>query len=205
MLIIGHRGAGWQRSSCPLKENTMEAFQYALDNGADGIETDVRASNTGAAVLHHDPVNDKPTAELLLLEELLDWAPDDFLLNLEVKHPSAVPGLLDVMKRYKKRYLITSFWHNVAFAVSRATSADCGLLMPIRPIYIKPFLQLIPFQMTHIVWDYNVYDENLVEGLSKFKHIIYNCPSDDGPPADGIISDYIHDHRKRYNTTTEKV
>jgi glycerophosphoryl diester phosphodiesterase len=48
-LIIGHRGA-----SAMAPENTLAAFELAIQNGADGIEFDVRLSRDGVPVVIHD-------------------------------------------------------------------------------------------------------------------------------------------------------
>ena len=48
-LIIGHRGA-----SAVSPENTLAAFARALDDGADGIEFDVRLSRDRVPVVIHD-------------------------------------------------------------------------------------------------------------------------------------------------------
>lgn len=48
-LIIGHRGA-----SAEAPENTLAAFQMAIDSGADGIEFDVRLAADGVPVVIHD-------------------------------------------------------------------------------------------------------------------------------------------------------
>lgn len=48
-LIIGHRGA-----SKAMPENTLAAFALAVEQGADGVELDVRLSKEGHAVLIHD-------------------------------------------------------------------------------------------------------------------------------------------------------
>lgn len=48
-LIIGHRGA-----SALAPENTLAAFRRAIDDGADGIEMDVRLANDNVAVVVHD-------------------------------------------------------------------------------------------------------------------------------------------------------
>lgn len=49
-LIIAHRGA-----TSPARENTLEAFQKAIDLGADMIEFDVRRTKDLRHVVHHDP------------------------------------------------------------------------------------------------------------------------------------------------------
>jgi len=48
-LIIGHRGA-----SAIAPENTLAAFTRAIQDGADGIEFDVRLSQDGVPVVIHD-------------------------------------------------------------------------------------------------------------------------------------------------------
>ena len=48
-LILGHRGA-----SAVAPENTLAAFSQAIEDGADGIEFDVRLSSDGVAVVIHD-------------------------------------------------------------------------------------------------------------------------------------------------------
>ncbi|MGH9906525.1 MAG: glycerophosphodiester phosphodiesterase [Pyrinomonadaceae bacterium] len=48
-LIIGHRGA-----SAVAPENTLAAFERAMQDGADGVEFDVRLSHDGVPVVIHD-------------------------------------------------------------------------------------------------------------------------------------------------------
>ncbi len=48
-LIIAHRGA-----SALAPENTLAAFRRAIDDGAEGIEFDVRLAKDGGAVVFHD-------------------------------------------------------------------------------------------------------------------------------------------------------
>ena len=49
MLLFGHRGYSDQ-----YPENTMLAFKKAIENGFDGIETDVHKTKDGVLVLCHD-------------------------------------------------------------------------------------------------------------------------------------------------------
>ncbi|MBI2756607.1 MAG: glycerophosphodiester phosphodiesterase [Chloroflexi bacterium] len=55
-LIFGHRGA-----SGVAPENTLLAFQTALDQGADGIELDAQLSADGQVVAIHDATLDRTT------------------------------------------------------------------------------------------------------------------------------------------------
>ncbi|MFL6204827.1 MAG: glycerophosphodiester phosphodiesterase [Acidimicrobiales bacterium] len=49
MLVIAHRGA-----SRDFAENTLDAFLGAIDQGADGVELDVRRTSDGRLAVHHD-------------------------------------------------------------------------------------------------------------------------------------------------------
>lgn len=55
-LIVGHRGA-----SALAPENTLAAFQRAVNDGADGIEFDVRLAKDGEAVVFHDQTLNRTT------------------------------------------------------------------------------------------------------------------------------------------------
>lgn len=55
-LIIGHRGA-----SAHAPENTLAAFALALEQGADGIEFDIKRCLTGEVVIMHDETVDRTT------------------------------------------------------------------------------------------------------------------------------------------------
>ncbi|MCR4278903.1 MAG: glycerophosphodiester phosphodiesterase [bacterium] len=50
MLLFAHRGF----SNRSITENTLEAFQNAIDHGADGIEFDLRMSRDGIPMVVHD-------------------------------------------------------------------------------------------------------------------------------------------------------
>ena len=48
-ILMGHRG-----SPTLVTENTIPSFQKALDQGADGIELDIRLSKDGKVIVFHD-------------------------------------------------------------------------------------------------------------------------------------------------------
>src|SRR3984885_11081440 len=50
ILVHGHRGARARRP-----ENTLPAFQYAIEQGVDAIELDVLVTKDNVAVVSHDP------------------------------------------------------------------------------------------------------------------------------------------------------
>jgi glycerophosphoryl diester phosphodiesterase len=55
-LVVAHRGA-----SAVAPENTLEAFQRAVDAGADAIELDVHLTADGELAVIHDPTLDRTT------------------------------------------------------------------------------------------------------------------------------------------------
>jgi glycerophosphoryl diester phosphodiesterase len=55
-IVIAHRGASGE-----LPENTLEAFERALAQGAVMLETDAHLSRDGEVVLSHDPQVDRTT------------------------------------------------------------------------------------------------------------------------------------------------
>ncbi|HZS24544.1 MAG TPA: glycerophosphodiester phosphodiesterase [Gaiellaceae bacterium] len=64
MLVVAHRGA-----SAELPENTLPAFERAIEVGSDAVELDVHADGDGRLVVTHDaphPGRDYPTLEQAL-------------------------------------------------------------------------------------------------------------------------------------------
>ena len=128
--MYAHRG---DRSRAA--DNTLEAFELAVDAGADGIEMDVQATADGELIIAHDPRHGTlpPFCELSFaelrdaapevptLEETLLAVPRHIFLNIEVKNTFGEPGFdasrdvseqtLDVVKALDDpaRVLFSSF------------------------------------------------------------------------------------------------
>ena len=97
-LVIAHRGA-----SADEQENTLPAFERAIELGADYVEFDVQAASDGALVVFHDlrldrltpasgPLRFRPLAELRelgipTLEEVLELAAGRIGVMAELKSP----------------------------------------------------------------------------------------------------------------------
>lgn len=64
-LIIGHRGA-----SAHAPENTLAAFQRALELGADGVELDAKLTLDGKVVVIHDQTVDRTTGAHGVVREM---------------------------------------------------------------------------------------------------------------------------------------
>jgi glycerophosphoryl diester phosphodiesterase len=119
-LVIAHRGASSERP-----ENTLAAYERAIEVGADGVECDVRLTRDGQLVCVHDrtiertsdgrgPVSAKRLADLqrydfgswfggepasvLTVESLLGLLHDadrPVRLLIETKHPTRYGGLVE--------------------------------------------------------------------------------------------------------------
>lgn len=89
-LVLAHRGA-----SADFPENTLAAFRGATEQGADGVELDVRLSADGSLVVHHDAdygdgrsiwataAADRPDG-VVVLADALDACTG--LVNVEIKN-----------------------------------------------------------------------------------------------------------------------
>lgn len=64
-LVVAHRGA-----SVEYPENTIEAFEAAIELGADAVEFDVRMTADGHAVVMHDPDVSRTTDGTGLVSEM---------------------------------------------------------------------------------------------------------------------------------------
>jgi glycerophosphoryl diester phosphodiesterase len=102
-LVVAHRGA-----SVEQPENTIPAFEAAIDAGADAVEFDVRMTADGHAVVMHDPDVSRTTegtglvSEMTLeeirklgvptLEETLECLASRAAVDIEIKNLPGEPG-----------------------------------------------------------------------------------------------------------------
>ena len=137
-LIIAHRGA-----SSMVRENTLEAFQKAIDLRADMIEFDVRRTRDQRYVIHHDPrIADKPLNEITChevreiarsmgfhvpeLEEALRLACGRIGLDIELKEEGYEKEVLDRISDVlpEADYIVSSFH---ASSISRVKNYRSGV------------------------------------------------------------------------------
>lgn len=116
-LLLGHRGA---KAYAP--ENTIEAFELALQHGCDGFEFDVRLSADAQAVICHDAkfkrleiartsADELSAHGLPTLEAVLQGFADRAFLDVELKDAGLERVALELVGRYKpsRGHIITSF------------------------------------------------------------------------------------------------
>lgn len=144
--IIAHRGA-----SAHAPENTLKAFQMALEQGADGIELDVMLTKDGRLVVIHDDTVDRTTngtgkvremtlAELKALDfgqgepiptldEVFEGFGGKFLINVELKNYSTMLDRLPV---------------TVAELVTAFNLAGSVLISSFNPLNLPRFHRRVP-------------------------------------------------------------
>ncbi len=133
MLKIAHRGAkGYE------PENTLIAFQKAIDLGCDGIELDVHLSLDGEIIVIHDETIDRTTNgkgfvnqmtlldlktfkinekyEIPTLEEVFVLVNHNIFINIELKSYDTVEKVVELIEKYVKEknrnynnFIISSF------------------------------------------------------------------------------------------------
>lgn len=175
MLVIAHRGL---HDEAP--ENTLDAFAAAISLGCHGIETDVRASADGEAVLVHDRVTPTglPVSQLSrhqlqqafghaipTLAEALDLN-QDIIWNIEIKTLAAWALVQPLLLEYgsSHRFLVSSFIHSIAMEAARLGFAS-AFLTASQPPAINTLLysaQALP-SLRHIVWDFEIIDRNQLQ------------------------------------------
>jgi glycerophosphoryl diester phosphodiesterase len=80
VIVIAHRGASWD-----LPENTLPAFERAIEAGADYVELDLHADSSGALVVTHDRPG--PGAAYPTLDQVLDLCRGRIGVMVELKSP----------------------------------------------------------------------------------------------------------------------
>jgi glycerophosphoryl diester phosphodiesterase len=103
--VIGHRGA-----SGLAPENTLEAFDLALSQGAEALEFDVRLSSDGVAMVIHDasldrttdhlgPIGARSLSELATVDAGARFSPDGKSFPYRGRGV-CIPTLRQVLERY---------------------------------------------------------------------------------------------------------
>jgi glycerophosphoryl diester phosphodiesterase len=102
--IVAHRGASHE-----APENTLAAFDRAIEIGADMIEFDVRRASDGRLVISHNRV--RKTALLPTLEETLRLTKGRIQLDVELKEPGCERDAIGLLLQYfpLSDFCITSF------------------------------------------------------------------------------------------------
>ncbi len=141
--VIAHRGV----HATGAIENTMEAFQLALDAGADVVELDVRRTGDDQLAILHDhdhsgvaldscPLDEFATRTGFrppLLVDVMDWAAGRIALDVELKEDGYVEQLVPLLEGFVRaggELLVTSFLDPLLASLGQlAPSLQLGLLV----------------------------------------------------------------------------
>ena len=146
-LVLGHRG-----SPRRVTENTIASFELALDEGADGVELDVRLCGTGEPVVFHDEdlvrlanrpdrIEDLPWGDVRdvrltgggripLLAHVLEALGPETLVNVELKverarqaaHLVGTVAAVLATDRDPERFVVSSFHPRALWELRRQAS-----------------------------------------------------------------------------------
>lgn len=141
-LLLGHRGVRGIR--CGVRENTIAAFDIALQRGCDGIEFDVRLTVDGHAVICHNSKSagvviaktaGEKIAGLPLLDDILARYANRVFLDIELKVTDIEGCLLSALAKQppKKGYVVSSFLPEALIDLrARNESIPLGLICETR-------------------------------------------------------------------------
>jgi glycerophosphoryl diester phosphodiesterase len=144
--IVAHRGASTRE-----RENTLPAFEMAIKEGADFIECDVRRSNDGQLIVHHDDtVGSKMIRsssyvdlcdesrrigyQIPRLADVLALSSERIMLDVEIKEEGYESQVLDMLRavRPTQSFVITTFnERSIQRLKDRCPGVRCGLLLGI--------------------------------------------------------------------------
>lgn len=162
--VYGHRGAPRAHP-----ENSIPGLLAALDNGADGVELDVRVSRDHVPVVSHDPtlrrthgenipINSQPARHLPVprLDETLTairQAHPKRHLDIELKEPYPPDRLLELLDRLggTDGVTVTSFDGAIVDTYRKETGLAVGLLVDDRRLLAKEASTLVDRHDPHVV------------------------------------------------------
>jgi len=143
-LLLGHRGCRKQASSTGElpAENSLQAFEYALAQGCDGFELDVRHTQDRQNVLWHDPqwgrmkiaytdgarLEDGNGNRPATFEEVLENFGRRAYLDIELKVPGNEAAVVAALKNTPPQsgFVISSFRPDILFRI-RLLDSSVGL------------------------------------------------------------------------------
>lgn len=146
---VAHRGAKRE-----FTENTLPAFERAIERGADAIELDVHATADGVVVVHHDPalgtavvgaapgsrldamtwselqgVELSPGITIPSLSQVLDLVGGRAIVYVELKGEAVEEATIEAIRHSATRCHLHSFHHAaIARAAKLAPEIPRGLL-----------------------------------------------------------------------------
>jgi len=144
-LLLGHRGA-----SKYAPENTIAAFDLALQHGCDGFEFDVRYTQDARCVICHNPRYRRRRIDKSKFCDLNLPCADDVIrkyagrayLDVELKVPGDAESILTALHNAGDSYLISSFLPKVLQEVHKRNPAVPTALICENALQLKSWSKL---------------------------------------------------------------
>jgi glycerophosphoryl diester phosphodiesterase len=171
VVIQGHRGARGNRP-----ENTIDAFDFALNNGIRTLEMDLHMTKDGVIVLYHDPIINKPFCDLpntsanhsgkikeMTLQQIKEYncgvlKNPDFPDQVSVS--SQIPTFLELIAHIKNNYPFLKVRMNVEIKTTKEDDTD---------EYVKLFAD----RLVYILKEHGMIDSTIIQSFDVrgLKHI----------------------------------
>jgi glycerophosphoryl diester phosphodiesterase len=141
-LLLGHRGL--RSHSFSVRENTIAAFDLALQHGCDGFEFDVRLTADSCPVICHGArfagitiarAGRNRLRGLPLLEAVMERYASRAFLDIELKVPGLESYVLDEISKFPPQcgYVVSSFLPGVLLDLrERSPSIPLGIICETR-------------------------------------------------------------------------
>lgn len=195
-VIIAHRGA----SALAAHENSLEAFQTAIDLGCDLVEFDVRQTKDSMLVIFHDshymdiPISDMSYTDLCrrtgaygftppLLSDVLSLCKSKIRLDIELKETGIEQRVIELVKKdygYTE-FSIKSFLDEVSLNIKALDSqiitglligkSHAGIKERLREIF--PLKRLIKSKADFISPHYLIATDFFIWRMNKKKYPVY--------------------------------
>lgn len=192
-LLIAHRG-----DTAAYSENTLEAFQFAFDKGADGVELDIHLHQGEVIIVHNylfDTAKSYPK-----LKDVLSKIANKGRIEIEIKEFS--PAILEPLKKVLAHFPTADF---------ELTTSETPLAPYIKETFPKIKLGLIFPEYLFRDWMTDTVVANKLIGWGSMSkadilHLPFNILAQFGQ---GKLVEALHDagfrvHSHIFNTTEEK-
>jgi len=185
-----------------VKENTIEAFELALQHGCDGFEFDVRLTGDGRAVVCHDPkiggvvvnrARSEQLAGLPLLDQVLQRFQHSAFLDIELKVAGLEKFLMKSLTEFspERGYVVSSFLPEVIRNIDPLTPK--GIICETR----SQLLQWTSLKVEYVMAHWKLLSEELVRQLHEAGKKVFGWTVNDTDRmrrfaewgVDGIVSD----------------
>jgi len=163
---MAHRG-GYVRAADAVRENSMYAFQTAVELGYRYLETDVHATRDGELIAFHDDQLDRVTDATGKINELsmaqikqariagIDPIPtlaelletfSQTRLNIDIKAPEAIEPLAETLRRHgaQQRVCVSSFSPARLRRFQRLTRGEVATGTSAAGVALAAYLPLVP-------------------------------------------------------------